>query len=110
MRLSGPWNSVPSELDAFPHSPIDVAVPPISSAPLLAPKDSCHRATTPPTEPWDLTKLTSDFHESYHRFEDITVFVNELSRTFPHQVELVRVGQSAEGREILAIKIEQVRA
>lgn len=57
---------------------------------------------------WDLTHLTSSFHSQYHRLEDITKFFNELSNAFPHLVELVRVGQSTEGREILAIKIEEV--
>lgn len=96
MRLGSP--SVPSELHTYPHSPLDIVLPPLPSPPPLLSSPG----------PWDLTKLTSDFHEAYHRFEDITSFFNDLARTFPHQTELVRVGQSAEGREILAIKIEQV--
>ncbi|KAF8326827.1 uncharacterized protein EI90DRAFT_3156418 [Cantharellus anzutake] len=54
-----------------------------------------------------LESLHSPVHNDYHRFEDVIEYANELARTFPLHVELVRMGQSTESREILGIKIER---
>ncbi|KAF8316152.1 hypothetical protein DL93DRAFT_2111686 [Clavulina sp. PMI_390] len=92
-------SQLPSQLSSFPQTSFSVEIPPPTPSPLRPP--SPHRT------PWDLEHLDSGFHSSYHRFEDIVEFIDELARTFPRLVELVRVGQTAEGREILGIKIEE---
>lgn len=97
MRL--PSRFMPSELSSFQRSSLTFSISP------RPPPISSHLST-----PLDLKHLTSVFHNDYHRLDEITEFVNELSRQFPRLVELVKVGQSVEGREILGIKIEQVRS
>ena len=58
--------------------------------------------------PYGLKNLDSPVHNAYHRIEEIGKYANDLARTFPHEVELVRLGQSTENREILGIRIEKV--
>lgn len=99
MRLGS--SELPHQLSSIPSSRLDIAVP---QSLYPSPPD-------PPADQhiplWNLSHLETAFHEGYNRFENILEFANELSRTFPHLVELIKVGQSSEGREILAIKIEQ---
>ncbi len=47
----------------------------------------------------------ADYFESYHRYEDMSQFVNDLQLAHPGRATRVSVGQSLEGREIFGVKI-----
>lgn len=68
-----------------------------------------HPSSFPPrslnTE-WELEDLeASTFHGEYHRMPEIIDFTNELARQYPKHIELVRLGQTTEAQEILAIRV-----
>ncbi|XP_055913517.1 carboxypeptidase B-like [Eupeodes corollae] len=50
------------------------------------------------------TPSRMDF-ESYHRFDDITEYLDDLSKKYPQHTALVPVGKSYEGRQMNAIRI-----
>jgi extracellular matrix protein 14 len=93
LRLSTPY--IPSALSGFERRPIVISVP--------APSLPRHQSSS-----WNLSELASEFHSEYHCLEEIMEFVNELSETYPCLVEVIRIGHSSEGREIIGIKIEVV--
>ena len=94
MVLSSPF--VPAQLASFEHSTARHSIPLIHRHPSLLPPSK-----------WDLHNLKTDFHSEYHRVEEVFAFSNELAKAFPHTVELVRLGQSSEDRELLAIRVEK---
>lgn len=91
-----PPGLAPGELDAFEHTAIEHI---ISSQSL---EDSPRH----PSSSWFLKSLeASTFHTEYHNLSQIMQFGDELAVTFPHQVELVKLGQTSEDRDIMAIRI-----
>jgi Zinc carboxypeptidase len=89
-----PTSYVPPVLSEFERHSIELTIP---------------ARSTPPygSSSWNVTQLGSEFHSEYHRLEEIRSFINELSETYPRLVEVVRIGQSSEGREIIGVKIEE---
>jgi hypothetical protein len=60
---------------------------------------------------WDLSTLSSSFHDSYHSLEEMDVFGDALASKFGPlgiQVEKFSVGESWEGREIRGWKARMV--
>lgn len=92
LRLPTPY--VPSLLSSFERQPIELTIPALPRPPYG-------------TSSWNLGWLSSTFHSEYHRLEGVMEFINELSEEYPRLVEIVRIGQSSEGREIIGIKIEE---
>lgn len=45
------------------------------------------------------------FHARYHPLDEIYDFVRDLADTYPHQVTVVPLGHSGEGREMFALEI-----
>jgi len=89
-----PTAYVPSALSEFERHSIELTIP--------APSTPTYGSSS-----WNVTRLGSEFHSEYHRLEEIESFINELSETYPRLVEIVRIGQSSEGREIIGVKIEE---
>lgn len=57
---------------------------------------------------WDVSTLSTPFHDSYHSLEEMDAFGDELAAKFGPmgiEVEKFSVGQSWEGREIRGWKI-----
>lgn len=63
--------------------------------------------TSPPSPGANDTRLPleSDFHNSYHRLEDIYKFMEDLKEGWPELIEILPIGNSSEGREIKGIRI-----
>jgi hypothetical protein len=87
---------LPPQFASFEHSTTRHSIPPNANPTSLVLSSN-----------WDLNHLRSDFHTEYHRVEEIFSFANELAKAFPLTIELVRLGQSSEGREILGIRVEK---
>ncbi|KAJ7158035.1 hypothetical protein C8R43DRAFT_996655 [Mycena crocata] len=86
---------LPRSLLATPHSLSNISFP-ASSTPtqLRAPAD------------WDLSSLAnSTFHAEYHPQWEVDAFIERLARLRPDAVSILRLGHSAEGREMLGMKI-----
>ena len=57
---------------------------------------------------WNLTSLSnSTFHATYHTLPDIEDFITNLSELHPDLVEVVSIGHTAEGREMVALEISR---
>ncbi|KAJ7616054.1 peptidase M14 [Roridomyces roridus] len=89
-------DSLPSELLTTPHELTNVSVPTLPTA-------------------WDWGEETdigslenSTFHSAYHPQNEIDSFMHSLARTYPEQVKIEHLGHSAEGREMLGVKISAV--
>ncbi|KAK7023322.1 zinc carboxypeptidase [Favolaschia claudopus] len=96
--------------DAVPHVDIYSNLPLPSS--LLSTPHSIHNisAQTPSLElerqDWDLTSLeNTTFHAEFHRQPDVDAFIFEMARLHPESVSVLRLGHSAEEREMLGMKI-----
>lgn len=48
---------------------------------------------------------SDDFHTSYHPLSEVEAFIADLSFSYPSIVSAEVVGQSAEGRDIFALRI-----
>lgn len=65
-------------------------------------------AAAKPHDPWNLTSLqNSTYHSMYHPLYEIDNFMEDLAVTYPELVQLVNIGHSAEGREMLAMRISK---
>ncbi|KAK7062712.1 hypothetical protein VNI00_000200 [Paramarasmius palmivorus] len=70
------------------------------------PPQSLHTTQASIGGPWNLSSLTnSTFHQSYHPLYEIDQFIHQLASEYPHLVNVVHLGHSAEGREMLALRI-----
>ncbi|KAF9811509.1 hypothetical protein IEO21_06560 [Rhodonia placenta] len=77
----------------------------VSRAALIPPSTS-GRDTGPSS--WNLTSLSnSTFHSVYHPLEEIEEFVEAMAILYPDIVQLVNIGHSAEGREMVAMRISK---
>ncbi|KAH9896913.1 hypothetical protein C8Q73DRAFT_687752 [Cubamyces lactineus] len=57
---------------------------------------------------WNLSTLAnSTYHSVYHPLYEIEDFMRDLANTYPHVVELINIGHSAEGREMIAMHLSR---
>lgn len=57
---------------------------------------------------WNLTSLeNSTFHSVYHPLFEIDKFIIDIVASYPDVAQLVLLGHSGEGREILGLKISR---
>ncbi|KAF7292987.1 Zinc carboxypeptidase [Mycena indigotica] len=68
---------------------------------------------TPPfartQQEWDLSTLqNTTFHNEYHSQSEVDLFLRKLVELHPQTVSLVELGHTAEGREMLGLKISKV--
>ncbi|KAJ7466640.1 peptidase M14 [Mycena galericulata] len=90
--------SLPEALLATPHAMSDIGVPP----PRRVDADS---ADSNPDD-WALDTLAnSTFHNAYHPQFEVDAFIHALARLHPAQVDVLRLGHSAEERELLGLRI-----
>jgi len=73
-------------------------------------------AVTPPSlsdllrvrQPWNLTSLSNTtFHSMYHPLYEIEEFMQDMAELYPDFVQLVNIGHSAEGREMVAMRLSK---
>lgn len=84
-----------------PGQQSDLPFPAVGSVPFNGLED-LHRYTAG----WDLGTLSnSTYHAVYHPLYEVEEFMETLARTHPHLVKIVNLGHSAEGREMLAMRI-----
>ncbi|KAK7051724.1 zinc carboxypeptidase [Favolaschia claudopus] len=98
--------------DAVPH--VDIySNSPLPSSLLSTPHSIRNISTHAPSrelkrdsEDWDLTSLeNTTFHAEFHRQPDVDAFIFEMARLHPESVSVLRLGHSAEEREMLGMKI-----
>ncbi|KAF7969474.1 hypothetical protein HWV62_27265 [Athelia sp. TMB] len=118
--------AVTNELDVWQVTPDHVDVywpPPTSQSGAAAFEDhladyahSAHSIPipaphTPSTSPardslnWTSSPASSIFHDDYHPLHEIESFMSELAQEHPDIVQVVRVGISGKGRELLGVRI-----
>jgi hypothetical protein len=61
--------------------------------------------SNPETQPWNLSSLSTPFHETYHPLDDIYSFFDQLVAQFPGLTRRVDMGRTAEGRKIVGISL-----
>ncbi|KAG8924495.1 putative metallocarboxypeptidase ecm14 [Tulasnella sp. 418] len=83
---------LPKLLQELPHNSFSVAA------------DSSMRPRPTPMA-WNLTSLTSKYHDAYHPIDEVVAFLEQLSEDFDESMELIELGRTHEGREILAVSI-----
>ncbi|KAF8964503.1 hypothetical protein BDZ97DRAFT_1815426 [Flammula alnicola] len=58
------------------------------------------------TVEWNVTSLqNTTFHESYHPLYEVQSFLNQLANAYPNITRVVKLGQSAEGRDMTGLTI-----
>ncbi|THU92100.1 hypothetical protein K435DRAFT_967814 [Dendrothele bispora CBS 962.96] len=58
---------------------------------------------------WNLSSLTNtSYHSVYHPLYEIDSFVHEMAKAYPEEASVVHLGHSAEGREMLGLKLARV--
>ncbi|KAI0055428.1 peptidase M14 [Artomyces pyxidatus] len=103
------------------HSHVDIYFPDAAHAPdwLLNPyTDFIHNNTNSPEPERPLSRFpvpptnqsvgsltNSTFHASYHSLSDIYDFIRDLAAEHPHQISVVPLGHTGEGRELFALEI-----
>ena len=100
------WHASPSHVDIlFQHSDqrLDIPLPEAGTIPLSRPE---HLAFSYGN--WDLSSLANTtYHAVYHPLHEIESFMEDLSSSYPSLVQLVNLGHSAEGSEMVAMKISK---
>lgn len=67
--------------------------------------ESASRHKTPS---WNLTSLhNTTFHSAYHPLKEINRFIHDLSALHPHSVKRIKLGHSAQGREMYGLRIRK---
>jgi extracellular matrix protein 14 len=84
---------VEDHLRDYPHS---ANVIPISAPRVLSASQ---------TNNWTSSPSLSTFHEDYHPLHEIESFMSQLAQDYPALVQVIRVGISGEGRELLGVQI-----
>lgn len=59
---------------------------------------------------WNLSTIgptNNTFHESYHPNYEIDMFIAELAESFPELVTVIKLGHSAEARELFGLKLSR---
>ncbi|KAF5391134.1 hypothetical protein D9757_003025 [Collybiopsis confluens] len=86
-----PHQRLPEKLQNIPHDiseiPLNPHLPAVSSKP-----GQWNLSTNDPAN--------NTFHASYHSLYEIDLFIKELSTSFPKRARVIKLGHSAEGREI----------
>ncbi|KAI0254492.1 hypothetical protein BJV78DRAFT_1184679 [Lactifluus subvellereus] len=55
---------------------------------------------------WDVVSPSNaTFHSQYHPLDEINSFARDLADAYPHQVSIIPLGHSSEGREMFALEI-----
>ncbi|EMD36297.1 hypothetical protein CERSUDRAFT_51898, partial [Gelatoporia subvermispora B] len=110
------WNVGPSHVDIYFPSHIDYLVSPLSLVDVPHVTTSIPRPHIEPSSSefittgasWNLTSLSNTtYHSAYHPLYEIEGFMQELESLYPDIVQLAYIGHSAEGREMLAMKISK---
>ncbi|KAI0746824.1 hypothetical protein C8Q80DRAFT_1104791 [Daedaleopsis nitida] len=100
------WHAGPSHVDirfADTDQTLDLPLPEAGSRPLSRPKDFAQSYGN-----WDITSFTNTtYHAIYHPLYEIENFMEDLAVTHPTLVELVQLGHSGEGREMVGLKISK---
>ncbi len=100
------WHASPSHVDVlFEHADqkLDIPLPEAGTIPLSRPE---HLAFTYGN--WDLSSLANTtYHAVYHPLYEIESFMEDLSSSNPSLVQLVNLGHSSEGREMMGMKISK---
>ncbi|KAJ7451481.1 hypothetical protein B0H11DRAFT_1742818 [Mycena galericulata] len=90
--------SLPESLHATPHERSDIEVPPPRRV------DTDGADSNP--DGWALYTLeNSTFHNAYHPQFEVDAFIHALARLHPAHVNVLRLGHSAEERELLGLRI-----
>lgn len=59
---------------------------------------------------WDLSTVSNcSFHASYHEYDEIIAFTQQLAEDFPKLVEIVKLGRTHEGRDVVAINVGKIK-
>lgn len=90
---------LPEELQGIRYtmSEIDASIPKLLSQPMSFSQ-------------WNLSGIgpkNNTFHDSYHPLHEIDMFISELVDSFPELVTVIKLGHSAEGREMLGVKLSR---
>jgi hypothetical protein len=62
-------------------------------------------ATLKSMKPFTSETPTEEFFKKYHRYNEIVTFLKKIQSEHPSLVEIVSIGKSTEGREIMSAKI-----
>jgi Zinc carboxypeptidase len=94
---------LPSHLSPTTSHHIDKGMPSFTHA------DPIKHASSPIVnegQRWDVASPSNaTFHSQYHPLDEIHSFVRDLSAAYPHQVSIISLGHSGEGREMFALEI-----
>ncbi|KAI0635215.1 hypothetical protein C8Q77DRAFT_1053878 [Trametes polyzona] len=101
------WDIGPSHIDVVyrqPHAQqLDLPIPDLGSVPLSHIED-LHRHTGKR----DIGSLSnSTYHAVYHPLYEVEDFLQSMADAHPHMVALTNLGHTAEGREMLALRISK---
>ncbi|KAI8970884.1 hypothetical protein BD414DRAFT_501498 [Trametes punicea] len=100
------WRVGPSHLDVYFEDldkQVDIPFPEVGVVPLSRIED-LHLQT----RGGNLSSLAnSTYHSIYHPLYEIEDFMQEMASTYPDLVELINLGHSSEGREMLALRISK---
>ncbi|KAH9950804.1 hypothetical protein B0H21DRAFT_721773 [Amylocystis lapponica] len=109
------WQVTPSHVDVYFSSPDDYLASQFSGASLVHNTTEILRAALippdkprPPSIEWNLTSLSNTtFHSNYHPLDEIEVFMQQMAALYPDIVKLDYIGHSAEGREMVAMRLSR---
>ncbi|KAI0764918.1 hypothetical protein C8Q74DRAFT_1284717 [Fomes fomentarius] len=100
------WHASPSHVDVlFEHADqkLDIPLPEAGTIPLSRPEHLAFAYGN-----WDLSSLANTtYHAVYHPLYEIESFMEDLASSNPSLVQLVNLGHSSEGREMLGMKISK---
>ena len=95
------WSTGSSHIDILSDTrPLAIPLHEVGSLPL---SQFPHTSTG-----WQVSTFTnSTYHALYHPLYEIEDFMNEMARSYPDLVELVNLGHTGEGREMVAMKLSK---
>ncbi|CDO75851.1 hypothetical protein BN946_scf184833.g2 [Trametes cinnabarina] len=100
------WQVGPSHVDIYfqqPDERLDLPVPEVGEVSSTRIEDLYFHTTG-----GDIGSLAnSTYHAVYHPLYEIEDFMQEMASAYPNLVELVNLGHSSEGREMLAMRISK---
>ncbi|KAI0693939.1 hypothetical protein C8T65DRAFT_585358 [Cerioporus squamosus] len=100
------WGSGPSHVDVLfshPDQHLELPLPSAGSVPL-----SRLGGVPGLSGKWNLSSLSnSTYHAVYHPLYEIEDFMGEMARAHPNLVQLVNIGHTGEGREMIAMRLSQ---
>ncbi|KAF5372907.1 hypothetical protein D9758_001469 [Tetrapyrgos nigripes] len=109
------WRITPSEVDIYVPSaqtdyeqviPQSLKWAPRTVTPIYHSNAPTNTLSTSNLSQWNLSSLTNtSYHSAYHPLFEIDSFISEMVQEFPDEVSVVQLGHSAEGREMLGLKL-----